>query len=524
MNRQFSVKEIETLCQIVKKEKYKGDPSDLDAYKAYLGRLHYKELLTQKNLKLKLEKLQQTCIAGDAQKKAELEPKIELLRNALDAGTVEMDGSDRKNCLKKIVSVDFALLKNKNLSAEEQVLKLNESVFYAFTVSELTAACVSEGGWTVTFDPEFLTSLCGIFAGNEEAYMSVMDKLQKSAGSYEATEAYYQRAAAALADDRAVEKEKRRMNQPNADELLNDIETRLMKCMDSCTDPEEKFAMLLAVYHPECVVMLCGNRDMQNLDKVTIEDAAAFISSIEHSSKYGLKAGTIRDIAPYVNVELKDAAPSSNIYNTDVKELLNQQMKEKEREKNEDLKKLKEMLPYFTRAKASREERKGLFVPPKAEVGCGAFLGALIVSGGLTLGLIYELAIISENAHNHSNIDVFCEFVLEHVFGGNLETFSYTLLFAPTIIFTVIILSILGRSVNRKNKERDKLIAYIAELEKTEQEQQQLATRAAEGILPENMRNYDAVCKLISMLEYKRAASLGEAMNILEMQKVGGRL
>ena len=33
------------------------------------------------------------------------------------------------------------------------------------------------------------------------------------------------------------------------------------------------------------------------------------------------------------------------------------------------------------------------------------------------------------------------------------------------------------------------------------------------------MRNYDAVRELINMLEYKRAASLGEAMNILEMQK-----
>ena len=305
MSRRFSVKEIETLCQILKKEKYKGDPSDLEAYKEYLGRLHYKELLVLKNIKPRLDKLQQTYIAGDTQKKEELEPKIGLLKDALeavDAGEIEIDESDKKSSLKKIVSVDFALTKNmnknKNLSTEEQILKLNESTFYIFTVNEILSACDSDEGWTVTFDPEFILSLCRIFAKNEDTYMSVVDKLQKSAGSYEATESYYQRVESAFADYRATEKEKRRINQVNVDELLNDMETRLMKCMDSCMDKNVKFAMLQAMYFPECVVALCNNRDIHVLDKVTIEDAAVFIASLENSSKYGLKAKVIRNIAP----------------------------------------------------------------------------------------------------------------------------------------------------------------------------------------------------------------------------------
>lgn len=87
------------------------------------------------------------------------------------------------------------------------------------------------------------------------------------------------------------------------------------------------------------------------------------------------------------------------------------------------------------------------------------------------------------------------------------------------IIFVIIIISIAVRKNKQKNEQIDKMISYITELEKKEQEQQQLGNRAAAGILPDNMRNYDAVRELINMLEYKRAASLGEAMNILEMQK-----
>lgn len=523
MSRRFSVKEIETLCQILKKEKYKDDPSDLEAYKEYLGRLHYKELLVLKNIKPRLDKLQQTYIAGDTQKKEELEPKIGLLKDALeavDAGEIEIDESDKKSSLKKIVSVDFALTKNmnknKNLSTEEQILKLNESTFYIFTVNEILSACDSDEGWTVTFDPEFILSLCRIFAKNEDTYMSVVDKLQKSAGSYEATESYYQRVESAFADYRATEKEKRRINQVNVDELLNDMETRLMKCMDSCMDTKVKLAMLQAMYFPECVVALCNNRDIQVLDKVTIEDAAVFIASLENSSKYGLKAKVIRNIAPYVNVELKEPAGASNTYSSSVEELMSQQKEEQERQKTADLKRLNEILPYFARVKACRDERMSLPVPQKARLGCGTIFLAVIIGVALATGQALLIGMLADKC---SAVDDFISFIIYDMCYGDLDNMVIMIFYVPIIIFVIIIISIAVRKNKQKNEQIDKMISYIAELEKKEQEQQQLGNRAAAGILPDNMRNYDAVRELINMLEYKRAASLGEAMNILEMQK-----
>lgn len=520
MSRRFSVKEIETLCQILKKEKYKGDPADLEAYKEYLGRLYYKELLVLKNIKPRLDKLQQTYIAGDTQKKEELEPKIGLLKDALEAvdtGEIEIDESDKKSSLKKIVSVDFALTKNmnknKNLSTEEQVLKLNESAFYIFTVNEILSACDSDESWTVTFDPEFILSLCRIFAKNEDTYMSVVDKLQKSAGSYEATESYYQRVESAFADYRATEKEKRRINQVNVDELLNDMETRLMKCMDSCMDKNVKFAMLQAMYFPECVAALCNNRDIHVLDKVTIEDAAVFIASLENSSKYGLKAKVIRNIAPYVNVELKEPAGASNTYSSSVEELMSQQKEEQERQKTADLKRLNEILPYFARVKACRDERMSLPVPQKARLGCGTFILAVIIGVALAIG---QALLIGMLLDKYSAV---YDFIVYDMFHGDSDNMVSTILYVPMIIFAIIIISIAVRKNKQKNEQIDKMISYITELEKKEQEQQQLGNRAAAGILPENMRTYDAVRELINMLEYKRAASLGEAMNILEMQK-----
>lgn len=523
MSRRFSVKEIETLCQILKKEKYKGDPSDLEAYKEYLGRLHYKELLVLKNIKTRLDKLQQTYIAGDTQKKEELEPKIGLLKDALeavDAGEIEIDESDKKSSLKKIVSVDFALTKNmnknKNLSTEEQILKLNESTFYIFTVNEILSACDSDEGWTVTFDPEFILSLCRIFAKNEDTYMSVVDKLQKSAGSYEATESYYQRVESAFADYRATEKEKRRINQVNVDELLNDMETRLMKCMDSCMDTKVKLAMLQAMYFPECVAALCNNRDIHVLDKVTIEDAAVFIASLENSSKYGLRAKVIRNIAPYVNVELKEPAGASNTYSSNVEELMSQQKEEQERQKTSDLKQLNEILPYFTRVKAYRDERMSLVVPQKARLGCGTIFLAVIIGVALATGQALLIGMLADKC---SAVDDFISFIIYDMCYGDLDNMVIMIFYVPIIIFVIIIISIAVRKNKQKNEQIDKMISYIAELEKKEQEQQQLGNRAAAGILPDNMRNYDAVRELINMLEYKRAASLGEAMNILEMQK-----
>ncbi len=519
MSRRFSVKEIETLCQILKKEKYKDDPSDLEAYKEYLGRLYYKELLVLKNIKPRLDKLQQTYIAGDTQKKEELEPKIGLLKDALeavDAGEIEIDESDKKSSLKKIVSVDFALTKNmnknKNLSTEEQILKLNESTFYIFTVNEILSACDSDEGWTVTFDPEFILSLCRIFAKNEDTYMSVVDKLQKSAGSYEATESYYQRVESAFADYRATEKEKRRINQVNVDELLNDMETRLMKCMDSCMDTKMKLAMLQAMYFPECVAALCNNRDIHVLDKVTIEDAAVFIASLENSSKYGLRAKVIRNIAPYVNVELKEPAGASNTYSSNVEELMSQQKEEQERQKTSDLKQLNEILPYFTRVKAYRDERMSLVVPQKARMGCGTIYLALIAGAVLAFvpGVLLMMAVIE--------FPVIGMYIASIV-GGDDTDAVLRLYYVLTVILGIIVLSVMNMKRKQKNEQIDKMISYITELEKKEHEQQQLGNRAAAGILPDNMRNYDAVRELINMLEYKRAASLGEAMNILEMQK-----
>lgn len=520
MSRRFSVKEIETLCQILKKEKYKDDPSDLEAYKEYLGRLYYKELLVLKNIKPRLDKLQQTYIAGDTQKKEELEPKIGLLKDALeavDAGEIEIDESDKKSSLKKIVSVDFALTKNmnknKNLSTEEQILKLNESTFYIFTVNEILSACDSDEGWTVTFDPEFILSLCRIFAKNEDTYMSVVDKLQKSAGSYEATESYYQRVESAFADYRATEKEKRRINQVNVDELLNDMETRLMKCMDSCMDTKMKLAMLQAMYFPECVAALCNNRDIHVLDKVTIEDAAVLIASLENSSKYGLKAKVIRNIAPYVNVELKEPAGASNTYSSSVEELMSQQKEEQERQKAADLKRLNEILPYFARVKACRDKRMSLPVPQKARLGCGTIFLAVIIGVALATG---QALLIGMLADKYSAVG---DFIMYDMFHGDSDNMVNTILYVPMIIFVIIIISMAVRKNKQKNEQIDKMNSYITELEKKEHEQQQLGNRAAAGILPENMRNYDAVRELINMLEYKRATSLGEAMNILEMQK-----
>ena len=111
------------------------------------------------------------------------------------------------------------------------------------------------------------------------------------------------------------------------------------------------------------------------------------------------------------------------------------------------------------------------------------------------------------------------DFIMYDMFHGDSDNMVNTILYVPMIIFVIIIISIAVRKNKQKNEQIDKMISYITELEKKEQEQQQLGNRAAAGILPDNMRNYDAVRELINMLEYKRAASLGEAMNILEMQK-----
>lgn len=52
-------------------------------------------------------------------------------------------------------------------------------------------------------------------------------------------------------------------------------------------------------------------------------------------------------------------------------------------------------------------------------------------------------------------------------------------------------------------------------LKSQRQEQLTIGTRKIENILPENMRNADTIKDLISILEYNRADSLGEAMNIV---------
>ena len=105
------------------------------------------------------------------------------------------------------------------------------------------------------------------------------------------------------------------------------------------------------------------------------------------------------------------------------------------------------------------------------------------------------------------------------IVGGDDTDAVLRLYYVLTVILGIIVLSVMNMKRKQKNEQIDKMISYITELEKKEQEQQQLGNRAAAGILPDNMRNYDAVRELINMLEYKRAASLGEAMNILEMQK-----
>ena len=105
------------------------------------------------------------------------------------------------------------------------------------------------------------------------------------------------------------------------------------------------------------------------------------------------------------------------------------------------------------------------------------------------------------------------------IVGGDDTDAVLRLYYVLTVILGIIVLSVMNMKRKQKNEQIDKMISYITELEKKEHEQQQLGNRAAAGILPDNMRNYDAVRELINMLEYKRAASLGEAMNILEMQK-----
>lgn len=253
-------------------------------------------------------------------------------------------------------------------------------------------------------------------------------------------------------------------------------------------------------------------RDIHVLDKVTIEDAAVFIASLENSSKYGLRAKVIRNIAPYVNVELKEPAGASNTYSSNVEELMSQQKEEQERQKTSDLKQLNEILPYFTRVKAYRDERMSLVVPQKARMGCGTIYLALIAGAVLAFvpGVLLMMAVIE--------FPVIGMYIASIV-GGDDTDAVLRLYYVLTVILGIIVLSVMNMKRKQKNEQIDKMISYITELEKKEHEQQQLGNRAAAGILPDNMRNYDAVRELINMLEYKRAASLGEAMNILEMQK-----
>ena len=534
MSRMFSVSDIQSLCKEVKKGKYKGDAADLDGYKAYLGKLYYKELLSAEAVKAQYDKLQLTFTAGDAQKKEELTPRIALLKSALEAlqsGGIDIDGQDKKSELKALTAVSLVMIKNNprysGLSAEAQVLKLDENAFYAFTFDEIMAACGTDNSSSITYDAEFIVDLCKLFAKNDAAYMSVISNITDLAGAYDATEQYYSRVKAKLSEYRERERVKRRQNQTNDDELLNEIETKLFARMDSGRDQRLKLSMLLAVYNPECVAYLCKNRDVKSLDKVTIEDGASFVRALEGSARYGMTARIIKSIAPYVNVEIKTGSSEAQEHSADIAEIIAQREEAKkqaaESQKAEDLKILKDALPHFENAEAykSEAEKYSYYAPQKAEFGCGTFIVAVVVGGGAGIAALLTLAKMGDEFGPDS---------IPYKLMRAMMSISYDeteSLKAILIIFIVIgiaiVLMILASKVDKQNKQiketqknRDEMRAN-AQVEALHEFN--IGTKKVENILPENMRKADTIKELINILEYNRAGSLGEAMNIVYTKK-----
>lgn len=538
MSNKFSVSNIQSLCKEVKKSKYKGDAADIEGYKAYLGKLYYKELLTVETVKAQYDKLQLTFSAGDAQKKEELAPRIALLKSALEAlrsGGIDIDEQDKKSELKAVTAVSLVMIKNNprysGLSAEAQVLKLDENVFYAFTYDEIMSACGTDNSSSITYDAEFITELCKLFAKNDAAYMSVISNITDLAGAYDATEHYYSRVKVKLSEYRERERIKRRQNQANDDELLNEIETKLFARMDSCRDAKLKLAMLLAVYNPECIVYLCKDRDVKSLDKVTIEDGASFVRALEGSAKYGMTARIIKSIAPYVNVELKTGTGEAQDHSADIAEILAQREEAKkqasELQKAEDLKRLKDALVHFENVEKykSEAEKYSYNAPPKAEFGCGTFAIAIVIGGAaglaLCLALVYILAKIVDGAGPDSVPYKLMDALMST--GSNMEDSLKILLGIFILAGILIVMMISASKIDKQNKKiqeiqknRDEMRAQ-AQLEA--QMQFNIGKRKVESILPENMRKADTIKELINILEYNRAGSLGEAMNIIYAKK-----
>ncbi len=537
MSSKFSVSEIQSLCKEVKKGKYKGDPADVESYKAYLDELYYKRLLTAETVKAQLDKLQLTFTAGDAHKKEELTPRIELLKRALDAlqsGGIDLDEQNKRSELKAVTAVSLVMIKNnpKNsgLSDEELVLKLDENVFYAFTVEEITAAGGSDTASAITYDTEFIYELGRIFARNDAAYMSVINRITELAGPYDASERYYGRVKSVLSDYRAKEKEKRRLNQQNDDELLNEIETGLIARMDGCNNARLKLSMLLAVYNPECVASLCRNRDIKAMDKVVIEDGTSFVKALEGSARYGMTAATIKSIAPYVNVELKTASGSAENAGIDIAELWAQKEEAKKQaaaaQRNEDLKKLKGALPYFENAALCEKElAKHLFLPEKITLRGGTVVKAIIIGGLLGAALQFGLLLMLTKAAAGQGDDTLVAKVLYAVlsiFGdsseGVMKAIEFLLLISA-IIGAFIALKIFASGTDKQNKKIEELYNHVAKTKKQQQEQLSIGSRAVEDILPEEFRKPDMVKEIISMLEYNRVESIGEAMNLISARK-----
>ncbi len=530
MSSKLSVSDIQSLCREVKKGKYKGDPADLESYKAYLGKLYYKELLTLEALKAQHDKLQLTFSAGDAHKKEELAPRIALLKSALDAmhdGGMDIDEQDKNNELKAITAVSLVMIKNNprysGLSAEEQTLKLDENVFYAFTVDEIIAACGRNTSLSITYDAEFIMELCKIFAKSDAAYMGVIGEIIRLSGPYEASEHYYSRVKAKLAEYRDKERIKRRQNQDNDDELLNEIETRLVARMDSCRDSKLKLSMLLAAFNPECVVYLCQNRDVKSLDKLVIEDGASFVRALEGSAKYGMTASTIKSIAPYVNVELKTEAAGDQSAN--IEELLAQREEAKkqaaEAQKAEDLKKLKDALYNYEKIEQCESVlKKYQDTPPKQSFEVGTVIKDVIL-GGIAGAVVYFgivmaiLAIAQTLALKDDSLLGKFFFTSHSLFGPDMKVNmkAYALIFA--VIFICIALKKSAAKIDRQNKLVDEFRKYKEDARVELQEQLAIGNKKLEGLVPENLRKADKIRELISILEYNRADSLGEAMNII---------
>lgn len=535
MSRMFSVSDIQSLCREVKKGKYKGDAADLEGYKAYLGKLYYKELLSAEAVKAQYDKLQLTFTAGDAQKKEELAPRIALLNAALEAlqsGGIDIDEQDKRSELKAVTAVSLVMIRNNprysGLSAEAQVLKLDENVFYAFTFEEIVAACGTDNSSSITYDAEFIVELCRLFAKNDAAYMSVISNITDLAGAYDATEQYYSRVKAKLSEYRERERIKRRQNQANDDELLNEIETKLFTRMDSCRDLRLKLSMLLAVYNPECVAYLCKNRDVKSLDKVTIEDGASFIRALEGNAKYGMTARIIKSIAPYVNVEIKTDSGEAQDHSAEIAEIIAQREETKKQaaasQRAEDLKILKDALPDFEKVELCESElKKHEYIPEKRALGSGTVIKDFILGGiagaGCYFGIIIAIATTAEANEWSDDSPVGVLFMtMFSIFGDDYNGMEKAIIFYALIFAIIGIVIALKRSasgVDKQNKQIEKLHDYVLELKSQRQEQFNIGTRKVENILPENMRRADTIKELINILEYNRAESLGDAMNII---------